>query len=107
LTTGWGIPHSDKLWLFVYFQDVSLQAIQETAFSLSVLFCPNSAFPPQTLEQLKQPKDARIEWQQCNQLPPEPDKFDPDEDTWHYLATQKLANQKTPKVNNAKLPKAK
>jgi DNA-binding XRE family transcriptional regulator len=32
-----------------HFQDVSLQAIQEKAFSLSVLFCPNSAFPPMRL----------------------------------------------------------
>jgi tetratricopeptide (TPR) repeat protein len=36
----------------------------------------------QTLEQLKQPKEARI---------------DPDEDTWHYLATQKLAKSKNTK----------
>jgi tetratricopeptide (TPR) repeat protein len=61
----------------------------------------------QTLEQLKQPQAATIEWQQCSQLPPQPDKFDPDEDIWHYLATQKLANQKTPKEPNAKLPKVK
>jgi tetratricopeptide (TPR) repeat protein len=61
----------------------------------------------QTLEQLKQSKAATIEWQQCSQLPPQIDKFDSDEDTWHYLAIQKLANQKIPKVTNAKLPKAK
>ena len=46
MTSGWGVPHSDKLRLFVYFQDASLEAIQEKAFSLSVLFCPNSAFLP-------------------------------------------------------------
>jgi tetratricopeptide (TPR) repeat protein len=61
----------------------------------------------QTLEQLKQPKAATIEWQQCSQLPPKKDKFDPDEDTWHYLATKKLAELNLPKVNNAKPPKAK
>jgi tetratricopeptide (TPR) repeat protein len=61
----------------------------------------------QTLEKLKQPEAETIELQKCSQLPPSPEKFDPDEDTWYDLATQKLANQKTPKEPNAKLPKVK
>lgn len=61
----------------------------------------------QTLEQLKQPEAETIELQKCRKFPPSPEKFDPDEDTWHDLATQKLANRKTPKETNAKLPKVK
>ncbi len=61
----------------------------------------------QTLEQLKQPKAATSAWEQCRVLPPQRDKLDPDEDTWHYIATQKLGNKKTPKETNAKLPKVK
>jgi tetratricopeptide (TPR) repeat protein len=61
----------------------------------------------QTLEKLKQPEAETIELQKCSQHPPSPEKFDPDEDTWYDLATQKLANRKTPKETNAKLPKVK
>jgi Tfp pilus assembly protein PilF len=61
----------------------------------------------QTLEKLKQPEAETIELQKCSQSPPKPEKFDPDEDTWYDLATQKLANRKTPKEPNAKLPKVK
>jgi tetratricopeptide (TPR) repeat protein len=61
----------------------------------------------QTLDKLKQPEAETIELQKCSRHPPQPDKFDPDEDTWHDLATQKLANPKTPKEPNAKLPKVK
>jgi tetratricopeptide (TPR) repeat protein len=49
----------------------------------------------QTLEQLKQP--ATQELQQCSSTPVPLKQFDGDEDSWRYLATQKLAKIKTTK----------
>jgi tetratricopeptide (TPR) repeat protein len=61
----------------------------------------------QTLEQLKE-STALGEWEKCRQLkPPPPPLFDPDEDTWHYLAKQKLKQSQLPKVNNVKPAKVK
>jgi tetratricopeptide (TPR) repeat protein len=60
----------------------------------------------QTLEQLKE-STAMGEWEKCSQIELPKHRFDPDEDTWRYLAKQKLSKPQLPQVNNVKPPKVK
>jgi hypothetical protein len=59
----------------------------------------------QTLEQLKSKQPTALsEWIQCSKLG---SKSDADEDTWLYLANQKLSKQKVPQAKNENIPKVK